>query len=218
VDLFTPENEMNAANGSEEDRRYEQLSARLVEANKTVEQLALALRSNRDIGAAIGILMAIKRVTQQQAFELLRHASQILNVKLRDLAQEVIHTGTLPAAGDGSAIACRPIPSTPASAAARLQSGVPERIRAAIKAADLRDVAAAARSSASWKRVQAAQLRHESASARGLNADLTADLSDRQCELEDRNAEALDNVWTSRDGDAAACDRALLTESPRWDD
>ncbi|HEV2886058.1 MAG TPA: ANTAR domain-containing protein, partial [Jatrophihabitans sp.] len=58
--------------------------------------LGRALESNREIGVALGILMANKRQTQEQAFTDLRVASQHLHRKLRDIAAEVIYTGTLP--------------------------------------------------------------------------------------------------------------------------
>jgi AmiR/NasT family two-component response regulator len=44
----------------------------------------------------MGILMANKRQTQEQAFTDLRIASQHLHRKLRDIAAEVIYTGALP--------------------------------------------------------------------------------------------------------------------------
>lgn len=55
-----------------------------------------ALSSSRQIGTAIGILMARNMVTSDRAFELLRSASQELNRKLRDIAAEVEQTGVLP--------------------------------------------------------------------------------------------------------------------------
>lgn len=55
-----------------------------------------ALESNREIGVAMGILMARTLTTQDEAFARLRVASQHLHVKLRDIAQEVIQTGDLP--------------------------------------------------------------------------------------------------------------------------
>jgi hypothetical protein len=58
--------------------------------------LTRALESNREIGAAMGILMASKKVTQQEAFDRLRVASQQLHRKLRDIAEEVTVTGELP--------------------------------------------------------------------------------------------------------------------------
>ena len=55
-----------------------------------------ALQSRDMIGQAKGILMAREKVTADEAFELLRKASQALNRKLRDLAEEIATTGELP--------------------------------------------------------------------------------------------------------------------------
>jgi hypothetical protein len=61
-----------------------------------VMNLERALESNREIGVAIGILMARELLTQQQAFDKLRKASQQLHRKLRDIAEQVKQTGELP--------------------------------------------------------------------------------------------------------------------------
>jgi AmiR/NasT family two-component response regulator len=61
----------------------------------TIEQLREAVSSNRRIGAAMGILMANHKITEQQAFDLLRIASQHSHRKLRELAAEVVETGHL---------------------------------------------------------------------------------------------------------------------------
>jgi transcriptional regulator with GAF, ATPase, and Fis domain len=58
--------------------------------------LGEALDSNRDIGVAVGILMASRGLTREQAFDVLRTTSQWLNKKLRDVAEEVTYTGRLP--------------------------------------------------------------------------------------------------------------------------
>lgn len=58
--------------------------------------LEFALVSARRIGAATGILMASEKVTVDQAFERLRVASQRTHRKLRDVADDVLFTGTLP--------------------------------------------------------------------------------------------------------------------------
>jgi hypothetical protein len=60
-------------------------------------ELDAALNSNRRIGAALGILMARHRLTHEQAFLRLRQASQNTNRKLRDLADDILETGQLPA-------------------------------------------------------------------------------------------------------------------------
>lgn len=60
------------------------------------DQLRAALRSSREIGTAIGILMARGGITSEQAFDELVHASQHRNTKLREIAAEVVLTGQLP--------------------------------------------------------------------------------------------------------------------------
>jgi hypothetical protein len=59
------------------------------------ENLERALSSNRDIGTAVGVLMAQHKVTRDQAFDLLRIASQNTNRKLQAVALDVIETGTV---------------------------------------------------------------------------------------------------------------------------
>jgi GAF domain-containing protein len=61
------------------------------------ENLRRALETSRTIGTATGILMTRKLTTRQQAFDLLRIASQHSHIKLRELAEYVIDTGALPA-------------------------------------------------------------------------------------------------------------------------
>ncbi|OBH34647.1 antitermination regulator [Mycobacterium sp. E342] len=70
--------------------------------------LRRGLLSNREIGKAVGMLMLLHDMTEEQAFDLLRRHSQALNIKLADVAREVIdRRGELPApedkqaAGDG---------------------------------------------------------------------------------------------------------------------
>jgi len=54
------------------------------------EQLEVGMATNREIGAAVGILMATHKISQDQAFELLSNASQRLNRKLRDIASGIV--------------------------------------------------------------------------------------------------------------------------------
>ena len=56
-----------------------------------VEQLSEALHSRTDIGMAVGILMERYGIGQRQAFAFLVRNSQNRNVKVRILAQQVIH-------------------------------------------------------------------------------------------------------------------------------
>jgi AmiR/NasT family two-component response regulator len=54
------------------------------------------MASREIIGQAQGILMERERITADQAFDLLRQASQHLNVKLRDVAQALVDPGAAP--------------------------------------------------------------------------------------------------------------------------
>ncbi|HEU5271136.1 MAG TPA: ANTAR domain-containing protein, partial [Jatrophihabitans sp.] len=69
-----------------------------VEQRYRADHLERALASSRQIGAAMGILMARLRFTEEQAFDALRTASQHSHRKLRDVAEEVLLTGELPKA------------------------------------------------------------------------------------------------------------------------
>ncbi|MDQ6910708.1 MAG: GAF and ANTAR domain-containing protein [Actinomycetota bacterium] len=57
---------------------------------RLAENLRTALRTSGVIGQAQGILMERERITADQAFDVLRRASQRLNVKLREVAQDVV--------------------------------------------------------------------------------------------------------------------------------
>jgi hypothetical protein len=58
--------------------------------------LTRALDTNREIGVAMGILMANGNFSSQQAFDQLRTASQTFNRKLHDIAADVALTGAIP--------------------------------------------------------------------------------------------------------------------------
>jgi len=60
------------------------------------EHLEEALRSNREIAMAMGVLMGREGLTEVEAFTQLRRASQYLNVKVREVAARVVETGNLP--------------------------------------------------------------------------------------------------------------------------
>jgi hypothetical protein len=60
-----------------------------------IADLETALVTCRQIGASIGIIMAGQKITEGQAFRLLRAESQRLNRKLRDVASDVLLTGAL---------------------------------------------------------------------------------------------------------------------------
>jgi GAF domain-containing protein len=54
-----------------------------------------ALSSSREIGTAVGLLMAQCKQDRDEAFELLRDASQRLNIRVSDLANHIIAAGKL---------------------------------------------------------------------------------------------------------------------------
>lgn len=57
--------------------------------------LERALQTSRDIGVAMGIIMARRTCTRDQAFELLRRASRAHRRKLAEIAADVADTGIL---------------------------------------------------------------------------------------------------------------------------
>jgi hypothetical protein len=75
--------------------RIEHLAAALHEQRTRTANLEEALATNREIGQAIGILMATDHLTAEQVFDLLRAASQRTHRKLRDIAADVVETGAL---------------------------------------------------------------------------------------------------------------------------
>ena len=73
-----------------------QLLAEVQDQRGTIANLRKALSTNRDIGAAIGILMAGQKVSKEEAFAILKAASQNGHRKLHEIADDVLYTGTLP--------------------------------------------------------------------------------------------------------------------------
>ncbi|MDP9070733.1 MAG: GAF and ANTAR domain-containing protein [Actinomycetota bacterium] len=67
------------------------------------EHLEKALESRDVIGQAKGILMARQDVTSDEAFDMLRRASQRLNVKLREVATQLVERESADDAGPGPA-------------------------------------------------------------------------------------------------------------------
>lgn len=60
------------------------------------DQLTQALNTRDLIGQAKGILMERHKITGQQAFVVLTRASQNANLKLRDVAENLVNSGALP--------------------------------------------------------------------------------------------------------------------------
>ena len=72
------------------------LAAVALNAAQTEEGLQLALRSRDIIGQAKGILMERRKISDEEAFELLRGASQRLNIRVNTLAQSVVTDRVFP--------------------------------------------------------------------------------------------------------------------------
>lgn len=53
--------------------------------------LRAGLTSNREIGKAVGLLMAFHKITDAEAFTMLRKASQDMNIKLAEVARQVVN-------------------------------------------------------------------------------------------------------------------------------
>jgi hypothetical protein len=65
------------------------------------EQLRQGLLTRELIGQAQGILMERERIRSDQAFDVLRRASQHLNLRLREVAQRLVETGETPRTESG---------------------------------------------------------------------------------------------------------------------
>lgn len=74
------------------------VALRLADSDARAESLAQGLDGRTVIGAAIGLVMARERCTRDQAFQLLKLASQRRNTKLRDVAAGLVdqHEASLP--------------------------------------------------------------------------------------------------------------------------
>jgi GAF domain-containing protein len=77
-------------------RVYADHAALALDADRTevrAENLEIALQSSREIGIAIGILVERHKLGAEQAFDMLRAASQHTARKLRDIACDLVRTG-----------------------------------------------------------------------------------------------------------------------------
>jgi PAS domain S-box-containing protein len=75
--------------------RVEGLERQAAADRDEIANLRIALTTNRTIGAAVGIIMALHRLSQDEAFQVLNRASQDQNIRLQDLADDVVATGGL---------------------------------------------------------------------------------------------------------------------------
>lgn len=79
-----------------------------------VTGLRTALRSRQIIGVAQGILMQRFGLDLDQAFEVLRRYSQNENLKVRDVAEELVRSGNLPVEHTRAAATDQPVTATTA--------------------------------------------------------------------------------------------------------
>jgi GAF domain-containing protein len=88
--VFGPAEQLTAGRLAEEVSRALALAVRLADRSEMSEHLQTALVSRAVIDQALGVVMGQNRCTAEEAFELLRTISQNRNVKLRDIAVEMI--------------------------------------------------------------------------------------------------------------------------------
>ena len=89
---FGPLEQEKAQGFANEASRTLSLAVRLADSTEITDQLRAALTSRTLIDQTIGIIMGQNRCTAEAAFAVLRSASQNRNVKLRDVAAEIITT------------------------------------------------------------------------------------------------------------------------------
>ena len=78
----------------------ESLTDALEHERAKVQELEHALKASRQIGMAMGIAMERYRISSDAAFAVLQRHSQAGNVKLRDVAAQLVQTGLLPGERD----------------------------------------------------------------------------------------------------------------------
>ena len=70
-----------------------------------VETLRHGLHSTGEIGKAVGMLMLLKDVTHEEAFDMLRRVSQEMNIKVAEVARVVVkERGQLPTVSERASI------------------------------------------------------------------------------------------------------------------
>jgi GAF domain-containing protein len=87
---FGPAEQLLGRRFAEEASRALELAVRLAERSELSAHLQAALASRAVIDQALGIIIGQNRCTVDEAFELLRSISQNRNVKLRDIAAEMV--------------------------------------------------------------------------------------------------------------------------------
>ena len=99
---FGPQELLAASRFADEASRALTLALRLAESAEMSQDLQNALASRAVIDHALGIIMGQNRCTADEAFEILRTTSQNRNIKIREIAAEII-----------TAVSGQPPPSAP---------------------------------------------------------------------------------------------------------
>lgn len=60
------------------------------QSREKAESLTRGLHSNREIGKAVGLMMAFHKISDEAAFDILRKASQDMNLKLTEVARQIV--------------------------------------------------------------------------------------------------------------------------------
>ena len=87
---FGPAEQLVARRFADEASRALALAVRLAESTEMSAHLQAALASRAVIDQAVGIIMGQNRCTADEAFDMLRKVSQNRNVKLRDVAADIV--------------------------------------------------------------------------------------------------------------------------------
>ncbi len=88
--MFTAARRTHAEGFGAEASRALRLAVRLSDQVQLTSQLETAMASRSVIDQAIGIIMGQNRCSPTEAFEILRRASNHRNVKLREIAGEIV--------------------------------------------------------------------------------------------------------------------------------
>ena len=88
--VFSDDDEATAARWAQQATGALTVALRIADSADRADALVGGLDTRATIGQAVGLLMAQERCTADQAFDLLRIASQRRNVKLRDVAAGVV--------------------------------------------------------------------------------------------------------------------------------
>jgi transcriptional regulator with GAF, ATPase, and Fis domain len=76
---------------------FASVATNAVAQSEDAASLRRGLASSREIGKAVGMLMVLNDVSDDDAFNVLRRTSQVTNVKLADIAADVVRTRNRPA-------------------------------------------------------------------------------------------------------------------------